>query len=351
MQRKLIFSGILIFLVGLILIKIFSDKGRKKQEMVSDINPAIPIEAWIVGDTSVQFQCTTVGTIRANESVEIVSEINRKVISIFMKEGTNVTKNQLLFKLDDADIVAKIRKLTVEANLAAANESREKALLSKGGISQERYDEVANRLNTLNAEIEVLKVDLSKTEIRAPFSGRIGLRSVSEGALVHPSTTLASLQDVCRVKIDFAVPERYANDLRPGAQVVFTTDYSPDLFYATVEAIEPAVDLRTRTIGLRAFSDNKAGKLVPGASVKVELQIKDLGKNIFVPTSALIPSIKGYSVFINKSGKAKSMNVKTGLRNRKSVQIVDGLSIGDTLVTTNLLRVKQDAQLKIVKLY
>jgi len=350
MKRILLFSGILIFLVGLFLIKVFSDKKRRTQEMIANVNPAVPVEVRVVGDTSVQFSCTTVGTIKANESVEIVSEINRKVISIFMKEGSFVKKGQLLFKLDDADIIARIRKLTVEANLAAANESREKALLSKGGISRERYDEVANRLNTLNAEIEVLKVDLSKTEICAPFSGKIGLRSVSEGSLVHPNTVLASLQDVSRVKIDFAVPERYANDLRTGATIMFTTDYSPEKFFAVVEAIEPAVDLKTRTIGLRAFSDNKTGKLVPGASVKVELQIKDLGKNIFIPTSSLMPSIKGYTVFIVKSGKAKLMAVKTGLRTRESVQITEGLSIGDTLITTNLLRVKQDAGLKIVKL-
>jgi len=351
MKRTLIFSGILLLVIGMIVIKIISDKARKKQESNSDSNPAIPVEAWMVGDTSVQFQCITIGTIRANESVEIVSEINRKVVSISMKEGSYVAKDQLLFKLDDADIVAKIRKLSVEASLAAANEAREKALLSKGGISQERYDEVANRLNTLKAEIEVLNVDLSKTEIRAPFSGRIGLRHASEGALVHPNTVLASLQDVSRVKIDFAVPERYANDLHPGAQVLFTTDYSPDIFYATVEAIEPAVDLNTHTIGLRAFSDNREGKLVPGASIKVDLQIKNLEKSIFVPTSALMPSLKGYNVFIVKSGKAESMIIKTGLRNRESVQILDGLSKGDTLVITNLLRVKQDSRLKIVKLH
>jgi len=351
MKRTLIFSGILLFLIILILVKVFFDKGKMKPEVASDANPAIPVEALVISDTSVQFRCSTIGTIRANESVEIVSEINRKVVSITMKEGSYVTKNQLLFVLDDADIVARIHKLTIEANLAEANETREKALLSKGGISQEKYDEVFNRLSALKAEIEVLKVDLAKTEIRAPFSGKIGLRNVSEGTLVHPNTVLACLQDVSRVKIDFAVPERYANDLRLGARVEFTTDYSAEQFIARIEAIEPAIDLHTRTIGLRAISDNKSEKLVPGASVKVDLHINNLIKSIFIPTSALIPSIKGYSVFINKSGEAKSLTVKTGLRNRESVQITEGLSLGDTLIATNLLRMKQGARLKIIKLH
>jgi len=350
MKRAIILTGILIILILLVLIKVFSDKGRKKQETAVNPNPLIPVEAMVIKDTSVQFQFVTVGTIRANESVEIVSEINRKIISIFMREGSFVDKDQLLFKLDDADIVARINKLTVEADLAADNEIREKALLSKGGISQERYDEVSNRLKTLQAEIAVLKVDLSKTEIRAPFSGKIGLRNISEGALVHPDVVLASLQDVNRVKIDFAIPERYANDLRPGAQVLFTTDYSPDVFTATVEAVEPAIDLTTRAMRLRAYSDNRAGKLVPGASVKVDLNIRTLDKSLFIPTSALIPSIKGYGVFVVKSGMAALRSVKSGLRNRESVQILDGLFPGDTIVTTNLLRVRKDSPLKIIKL-
>jgi membrane fusion protein (multidrug efflux system) len=207
---------------------------------------------------------------------------------------------------------------------------------------------VSNNLNKLNAEIAVLEVDLGKTEIRAPFAGKIGLRNVSEGAMVNPEVVLAMLHDISQVKIDFAIPERYANDLRAGARVTFTTDYSTEIFNSVVEAVEPAVDFNTRTILLRSVADNRQGKLVAGSSVKVNLDIRAFDKSLFIPTSALIPSIKGYTVFLIKSGKAVSQVVKTGIRNKSSIQVLEGLALGDTLVTTNLLRVKKDVPLKII---
>ncbi len=351
MKRAVIFTTIFVVIVVLVLVKIFSDRAKAKQSAAAvNANPEVPVEAVVVHDTTVEFRFVTVGTIIANESVGIVSEINRKVVSIRMKEGSLVEKDQLLFKLDDADIVARINKLSVEEKLASENEVRERALLAKGGISQERFDEVSNRLNILRAEIAVLKVDLSKTEIRAPFAGRIGLRSVSEGALVNPGVVLATLQDISKVKIDFAIPERYTGDLRAGQVILFTTDYTPEPFTATVEALEPAVDLGTRTIRMRAICDNHDGKLVPGASVKVDLKLRSTEKSLFVPTSALIPSMKGYGIFLSRSAKALLVPVKTGLRNRESVQVMEGIVPGDTIVVTNLLRVRKDSPLKIVKI-
>ena len=349
MKRAYIIIGVLVILVILIFFKIKTDSGKRNSGSAAMSNQPVPVECMVAHDTSVTFQVVTIGTIRANERVDIVSEINRKVTGIYLKEGGVVAKGQLLFKLDDADIAARINKLEVEEKLAATNELREKALLAKGGISQERYDEVANRLNTLKAEIEVLKVDLGKTSICAPFAGKVGLRNVSEGALVNPNMVLASLQDISCVKIDFAIPERYAGDLKPGAVVNFAEYFSAKLFAAQVEAIEPAIDLETRTIQIRAITNNNNGQLIPGTSVKVFVDLKGLRSSIYLPSSALIPSIKGYLVFVARNGKAHSLGVKTGQRNSESVQILEGLSPGDTIVLTNLLRVKQDAPLKILK--
>ena len=267
-----------------------------------------------------------------------------------MKEDTYVTAGQLLFKLDDADITSRINKLEIEAKLAKANETREKVLLAKGGISQERFDEVSSLHQTLQAEIEVLKVDLSKTGIRAPFAGKIGLRNVSEGALVNPGVVLANLQDISRMKLDFSIPERYARDLHVGSRISFRTDYLPDGLMAVVEAIEPAVDINTRTLLIRAIAPNGNNMLVAGTSARVNLILKEFDKSIFIPTAALIPSIKGYSVFIKRNGVAQPVMVKTGVRNREFIQVVAGIQLGDTLVLTNLLRVKKDSPLKVVKI-
>lgn len=350
MKRTLILLGSAIVIGILIWLKISVFSGKTDKTIRTNSNPAIPVECYLAKDTSVNYQLETVGNLSAREHVDIVSEISRKVVGILMKEGAGVTAGQLLFKLDAADIISRINKLAIELTLAESSESREKVLLSKGGISQERFDEVSNRRQSIQAEIEIMKVDLSKTEIRAPFAGKIGLRSISEGALVTPGTILANLQDISRMKIDFSIPERYSRDLQVGSPIIFRTDYLPQDQSARVEAIEPAVDQRTRTLLVRADTDNKDDNLVPGTSAKVTLTLGAKTRSIFIPTSALIPSIKGYTVFISQKRTARVTPVKTGIRNRDFVQILDGVKSGDTLITTNLLRLKNGSPLTIVKI-
>ncbi len=349
MKRKLFLFGSAGLVVILLLIRILPGNVSKKTEAAAFLKPVIPVEVYIAHDTSMLYQLSTIGSLRANESVDIVSEINKKVITIYLKEGSFVSKGQILFKLDDADIQAKISKLRIEEQLASTNEAREKAQLAKGGISQEHYDETSNHLKTIRSEIDILMVDFSKTEIRAPFSGKIGLRTVSEGALVSPDMVLASLQDVSRIKVDFSVPEMYAGDLLPGSGISFFTGYSPKEYKAAIDAVEPEVEKKTRTILLRALCDNRDGSLVPGASVRVELNLKAINKKLFVPTAALIPTLRGYDVYLMKSGKAVLQPVQTGLRNSSSVQVIEGVSLNDTVVVTNLLRIKPDSPLKVVK--
>ncbi len=350
MKRFFIILGFAVIVGILILLKIFVISPKPKNVAVAKANPPVPVECFIARDTSVNYQVETVGSVHAREHVDIVSEISRKVVSILMKEGASVRAGQLLFKLDGADIEAKINKLAIELEYAQANETRDKVLLARGGMSQESFDEVTNKRRTLQAEIDVLKVDLAKTGIKAPFAGKIGLRSVSEGALVTPGMVLANLQDVSRMKIDFSIPERYSLNLHIGSQINYRTDYLPDVRSAVVEAIEPAVDQKTRTILIRADADNKDGSLVPGTSAKVSLNLLEATSSIFVPTSALIPSIKGYTVFIRKNGSASVTTVKTGVRNRDFIQILEGLTPGDSLVTTNLLKIKNGTPLTIVKI-
>jgi len=351
MIRKIILFGIIILVLVLLLVRILSGTGSKKTEAAAVLKPVVPVEVYIARDTSMVYQLSTIGSLRANESVEIVSEISKKVIKVSLKEGSFVNRGDLLFKLDDAEIVTRINKLVIDEKLAATNEAREKAQLAKGGISQEHYDETQNHLNIIRAEIEILKVELAKTEIRAPFAGKIGLRNVSEGALLNPQMVLASLQDISMIKVDFSVPERYASDLKQGAWITFTTDYSTRIYKAVIEAVEPDVSEDTRTIPVRAVTVNTDLSLVPGATARVELDLKALVKKLFLPSAALIPSIKGYNVYLMKSGKAALQPVQTGIRTRLYVEVTDGLQKGDTVVVTNLLRIKPESLLKLVKMY
>jgi membrane fusion protein (multidrug efflux system) len=352
MKRFLILIVAATIVAALVLLKIFAFPEKKAAvPAAAAAVAALPVECFVARDTVAGYRVETVGTLLAREQVDVVSEIQRKVVAIHLGEGAWVKAGQLLVKLDDADIAARMAKLEIEAQLAEANEAREKVLLAAGGISQERYDEVASRARTLRAEIAVLKVDLAKTEIRAPFGGKIGLRNISVGALVSPGHVLANLQDTRNMSLDFSVPERYAPGVAKGTAVTFRTDYLGAERTCTVEAVEPSVDQRTRTLLVRASAANADGQLLAGTSAKVYLSLTEKAGAIMVPTNALIPSIKGYSVFLVKGGKAVAAPVKTGNRSSELVVVNEGVAKGDTVVVTNLLRVRNGSPLTIQKVH
>jgi len=350
MKKSIILYFLAAIIIGAAIFKIFKDRQKKHSIQAPAAERVFPAEGFLVRDTIVNYELNTIGTIRANESVDIVSEISKRLISINFQEGTYVTKGTLLFKLDDADLKARLEKLTIMEALALQNEQRNKTLLEKGGISQEIYDGVLNNLKTIQADIHLINVELDKTEIKAPFSGKIGLRYVSEGAFVTPDMILTTLQDVSRVRIDLSVPERYANSLKTNMVIVFTTPANPKEFSATIKAIQPNIDIGTRNIQIMAMADNKNGMLFPGSSIKVTLEFEESERSIFVPTQCLIPSLKGYNVYIVKNGEVRMNQVTTGRRTNESVQLLDGTEIGDTLVMTNILRIRPGSLVTIDKI-
>ncbi|NQV02080.1 MAG: efflux RND transporter periplasmic adaptor subunit [Bacteroidia bacterium] len=350
MKRIIPVVFISLILVLLVIIKVVSCQKKKEKEQVSVSGQPLLVDAVVIHDTSMNYHISTIGVLRANEEVSIVSEIQKKVTGIYMKEGASVERGDLLFKLDDADLLARMKKLKVKRKFAMINELREKALFEKGGISKETYDLATNQVETLDAELEILKVELSKTEILAPFGGRIGIRYVSEGCLVTPDMILTNLDDIRKIKLDFSIPERYADDIKPGQEVRFNVENDAEEFKATITACEPAIDLSTRTLWVRAVTKNTEGFLVPGSSAKIEIDLQRIRESIFIPSSALIPSAKGYSVFIIRNSMALNLPVETGIRTQTHVQILTGLQAGDTLITTNLLRIRNELPVKLGKL-
>jgi membrane fusion protein (multidrug efflux system) len=350
MKKSIILYILAGLLIAFAIYKIIKNKKESQSMTTKPVAVVLPAEGHIVRDTSVNYELNTVGTIRAFETVDIGSEISKRLVSINFEEGSTVSEGTLLFKLDDADLKAQLEKLTIQEELAQQNEERSKALLAKGGISQQTYDEELNTLKTLRAEIQIIHVDLDKTEIRAPFSGKIGLRNVSEGAYITPGLVLTTLQDIHKVKVDFSVPERYAGSIREGQKVTFTIPGSPRFFDATILAIQPNVDVTTRNLQIRAVAENTERLLFPGSSVKVFLNFGESGKTLFIPSQCLMPSLKGYSVFVVKNKIAQLNTVKTGIRTKECVQITEGISMGDTLVMTNLLRIRPGFKVKIIKI-
>lgn len=196
--------------------------------------------------------------------------------------------------------------------------------------------------------MEVVNINLDKTNIVAPFSGVTGFRNVSIGSLVNSTIVLTTLQDIGRVKIDFTIPEKYINLFSAGQEITFKVEGYDDEFTGRVISYDPKISEETRSITLRASANNKGNKLLPGSFVKVKLELDDITNAIMIPTEAIIPQLKGQSLFIYSNGTAKSKDVELGLRTEKSVQITSGINPGDTVITTNVLRLRPDAKVKLV---
>jgi membrane fusion protein (multidrug efflux system) len=287
------------------------------------------------------------GSIEANEQVEIRSEVSGIVEGIYFNEGTNVTKGQLLFKVNDLELRAQLGQANTKENLAFENERRAKLLLGKEAISQEEYDIARADLKLAQAQSQLVKAQIAKTSVRAPFSGKIGLRSISPGTYITPSLLVAKLVNVGKLKITFSIPEKYANEVKMNSKISFTVSGSSKKYEAKIYAIEPEVQISTRTLQIRAIAENKTGKLLPGTFANVELPLDVIKDAIVVPTEAIIPVQNGKKVFISNMGKAKEVMVETATRTDVSIIVLSGLKTGDTLITSGVMSIKDDAPVKV----
>lgn len=290
------------------------------------------------------------GTLAANQEVVISSELSKKVVSVPVKEGNVVARGTLLFQLDDADLQAQLERLHQQEKLAALNEARLKDLIAHDAASQQDYDQAATNLAVLKAEIRQLHTTIDKTRIRAPFTGRIGIIRTYPGALVSSSTALTTIVDDAQVKVEFSVPEKYANLVSAGKQQTFTVEGDSTEYKATVISKESFVDQSTRTLLVRALASNPKQRLVVGQSARLAIALRTAGDALQVPSQSLMPSSQGYSVFILKNNKAQLTPVVVGQRDANSVQITSGIHIGDTVITSNQLRLTPNSDVRIVNL-
>jgi membrane fusion protein (multidrug efflux system) len=346
-------SLVLLVVLGLIIIpKIVSDNSKSPQtQNPNQQSQQISVDGFILKTQALDNDIKAIGTVRANEEAEIRSEISRKIRGIYFKEGTYVGRGQTLFKLDGDDLTARLRKQELEEKLAISKLEREKQLREKGLTSQEDYDISENTLEQIRADMNLTRIDISKTYVRAPFSGIIGLRNVSNGAYVTPNVVLTSIQDVSKVKIDFSIPEKYIYLFKKGQKVVFRVDGLEGEFEGEVYAYEPKVENNTRSLVLRAICSNSNRKLLPGTFANVTFKLTENDNAIMIPTQALVPKLKGQSIFVVKEGKAKLIDVEIGERTEQYVQITsNNINAGDTIITTNILRLKDNAPVKVVSI-
>jgi len=287
------------------------------------------------------------GSIEANEQVEIRSEISGIVEGIYFKEGSNVAKGQLLFKVNDVELRAQLQQAKTKQGLASENERRAKLLLAKEAISQEEYDVARADFKLAQAQVQLIDAQIAKTSVRAPFSGKIGLRSISPGTYITPSLLVAKLVNISQLKITFSIPEKYATQVKPNSNLTFTVAGSTEKYQAKVYAIEPEVAVATRTLQVRALAENKDGKLLPGTFANVELPLDIIKNAIVIPSEAIIPVQDGKKVLISNRGKVKEIMVETATRTDATILVLSGLKAGDTLLTTGVMSLKEDDDVKV----
>ncbi|AKT36950.1 efflux RND transporter periplasmic adaptor subunit [Chondromyces crocatus] len=321
--------------------------GAPSQKPVAGPSSQAPllVDVHVAKPEPLELTVPATGSLIAHESVDLVSELSRRLIKVQAKEGQPVKKGDVLFQLDTADLNAQVKRLDVQKRLAKLTLERSDKLQAENLVTRQEWEQARAQYDQAEAERAILGVTLAQSTIRAPFSGTLGLRRVSEGAWVTPQIVLATLQDTSRLKIDFTVPERFTTAIKQGQKFTFTVEGHGERMSGTIVAIEPQIVASSRSVLARGLVENHAG-LLPGTFARVEVPLS-ADDALLVPSIAVIPSVKGRSVYVVREGKAQLVDVKTGARTPDRVQILTGITAGDQVIVTNLLRLRDGAPVKV----
>ncbi len=303
------------------------------------------VSAYVAKPSSLVTEIAVSGSLLAFDEVELKNEVAGRVVMINLPEGKFVKQGTLLVKLFDDDLQATLKKLEAQLAIQQQIYKRQSELLKVNGISQNDYDQTGLQLSSLKADIEVQKTLIRKTEIRAPFDGVIGLRNVSVGAIVTPSTLMTTIRTENKIKLDFSVPEKYSSLINPGMKVIFSMNNENITYNATVIATEKGIDASTRNLKVRALVDSKSADLMPGSFANVTLRLNENKNALLIPSLALIAQENKKNIFVARNGKAHLIEIKTGIRQATNIEVLEGIQPGDTIITSGLQFVKEGSEL------
>jgi membrane fusion protein (multidrug efflux system) len=326
-----------------------SDNQQVSQKNTSKSKPTT-IKITVAQKEILEEKIQTRGSLLPNEAIMIVSEQAGIIKKIHFNEGSFVKKGDLLVSLDDDEWIAQLKRAESELNYLIKKEQLDKKLLEKDGVSQLEYEQDVRDLNVKKADIELLQARIAKTKIAAPFSGRVGLRQISEGSYVSPATSITQLVDNSVLKLDFTVPEKYMGLVKTGTEIQFKIEGISKIMNGKVYAIDPQIDVNTRTIKLRAISNQISADILAGAFANIEIILNKITDAVAVPTESIIPEMNGKKVFLVKNGKAKSSSIETGLRTATKVQVLKGITLGDTVITSGIMNIRDGAEVFISNL-
>src|SRR5690554_1425697 len=354
-QTKIILIAGIVLVIAIIFfyprLNLFADKDQPATAGGQAATAgALPVEVVEIKPQKLENNLSVTGNVIPNEAVNLRAEISGLVTKITFTEGEFVKKGTPLVYLNDDELIAQKDRLTYTKKLYEGQENRQKQLLEREAISQEEYDIVLNQYNTNLADLNLIEAMLRQTVVRAPFDGVIGLRQISEGSVISPSDVIVTVVNIDPIKIDFSIPERYANIVKKGSRITFTNAAVAGESEGEVYAIAPNIDASTRTLQLRAISPNKDRKFLPGMFVGVKLNLNVDEEALMVPAESLIPELDGYKVFVaNGDNVIEEVKVSIGIRTERAVQVTDGLKAGDLVLTTGVIQAKPGMAVNITK--
>lgn len=345
-KQRRIGAGAWLFAAGIALACSAAFAQDKKD---NDQDKVVQVEAAKVVAGPLSEQVTAVGSLLSDEAVTVSSEISGRLEEIHFEEGRPVEKGAPLFTLDDSVYRAQLADAEAKLKLSEQTHKRTAQLFSSKYATAQSADEAASNLAVNTAAVELARVQLEKTRIVAPFSGIMGLRRVSVGEYITAGQALVNIEAIDPVKVDFRVPEKFLPAIKVGQTIRITIDAFPDdTFEGKVYAIDPRLDVAGRSLLVRALVPNEDERLRPGLFVRVTVLLQLKEDALSVPEQAIVPQGDSQYVFKIIGGKVQLTKVVTGTRREGRVEIVQGLTAGDEVVTAGQLKIRDGSAVSVI---
>ncbi len=340
----LVAAMLLSLVVGVVLLT-----GNRNGTAQHDTPPpmATPVEVAPVTVGRVTESVGAVGTLQANESVMIRPELAGLITKVHFQEGRAVEQGKVLIEMDEAELRAQLAQATAALEIARLNHERTRRLIANDNVSQQELDQAATTLKSAEATHALYQARLSKTKIRAPFSGYLGVRRISPGDYVQAGTDIVNLEDITTLKLDFNIPEMFFSRLAVGQPVEVRVDALPgNTFEGRVYMIDPRADDVSRTISMRARIPNLQAMLRPGMFATVRLVLGQTDGALLIPEEAVTLQQEQAFVFRVVDKTARWTEVKLGAREKGMVQVLEGLQASDIVVRAGLQKIRDGASVK-----
>lgn len=341
--------NLFIFISIIFLFSACSENEKDDLRSRSKKQEALQVDVFVAEDGNWDNKIQSSGTLLPYKEVTLKAEVSGKVINTNFKEGEQVRKGQLLVKIDDAVLKAQKNQLEVSQKWLKKQADRNKKLYESEAISEEEYELSLSELEKTEANLKALNAQINLTNIRAPFNGKIGLSDVEVGTFLNVDDVIGNLTVSHLLKLEFSIPEFYANQVEIDQKVIFNIMGKLDTLSADIYAKESRIDKASRMLTVRAIFDNKDHEIPAGTYADVLFETKSNNSGIMIPSESIEPQLSGEIIYLVKNGKVKKQDIVSGKRNEKMVQILKGVQPGDTLLVTGLLAAREGTEVSIQK--